>query len=127
MTKRLVVGVAVERDGRWLVARRTRPAQLAGRWEFPGGKLEPGESIAQAARRELREELAIDITVTGELPGIWPINGQLDMVIVLATAVGEPRPGESHDQIAWVTRDGLNEVAWVPADVAPARLLATGE
>ena len=51
----VVVAAAIERDGRYLVARRTRPADVAGRWEFPGGKVEPGETEEGALAREIRE------------------------------------------------------------------------
>ncbi len=56
-----VVAGAVIRDGRVLLAQRTRPPELAGRWELPGGKAEPGESAEQALARELWEELGIEV------------------------------------------------------------------
>jgi 8-oxo-dGTP diphosphatase len=57
----VVVAAAIERDGRYLAARRTKPDWAAGRWEFPGGKVEPGETIDEALRRELQEEIGITI------------------------------------------------------------------
>ena len=75
MTPRLVVGVAVVAHGRLLAARRTSPAEAAGRWELPGGKVEPGESPAEAAVREVREELGCAVTVTGTLDGADPSAG----------------------------------------------------
>ena len=56
----LVVGAAVVRDGRVLACRRTTPPEAAGRWEFPGGKVEPGESPDAALVRELHEELGVE-------------------------------------------------------------------
>jgi mutator protein MutT len=52
----------IRRDGRYLITRRNREAHLGGLWEFPGGKREPGESLVECLRRELREELGIEIT-----------------------------------------------------------------
>jgi 8-oxo-dGTP diphosphatase len=63
---RVVAGVAVRR-GRVLVCRRSAARRHAGKWEFPGGKLEPGETAAVALRRELREELGVEATVGEEL------------------------------------------------------------
>ena len=63
----LVVGAAVVRDGRVLACRRTAPPAAAGRWEFPGGKVEPGESPDAALVRELHEELGVGATVTAWL------------------------------------------------------------
>lgn len=123
MTRRLVVGVAIERGGLWLVARRTRPAALAGRWEFPGGKVEPGESVRDTAVREIREELGVDIAVTGEIPGRWPIDDHLELALVTATTAADPSPGDSHDALAWGRPDELAGVDWVPADRAPAAAL----
>ena len=56
----VVVAAAIVRDGRVLAARRTQPANVAGRWELPGGKVDPGETPEQALVRELREELGIE-------------------------------------------------------------------
>ena len=57
----VAVGVLIDRDGRFLLTSRPAGKVYAGYWEFPGGKLEAGESVAQALRRELHEELGIDI------------------------------------------------------------------
>ena len=63
----VVVGAVIVREGRVLAARRTRPADLAGQWEFPGGKVEECESLPEALVRELREELSATITVLDEI------------------------------------------------------------
>src|SRR3954452_10261724 len=65
----LVVGAAVLRHGRVLATRRTRPAEAAGRGGVPGGKGEPGEEPAGARVREIREELGVEVSVTGRLAG----------------------------------------------------------
>ncbi len=60
MTTIVVTAAVIERDGRFLVTRRPAGVHLAGHWEFPGGKCEPGETLEQCLARELREELAVD-------------------------------------------------------------------
>jgi 8-oxo-dGTP diphosphatase len=63
----MVVAAAIHRDGRVLIAQRSHPVDLAGFWEFPGGKVEPGESLARALERECQEELGVMVTVGNEL------------------------------------------------------------
>ena len=64
---RTVVGAAIVRERRVLAARRRTPANLAGLWEFPGGKVEPGEAELAAVVRECREELGVSVAVEGQL------------------------------------------------------------
>ena len=71
---RLVVGAAIVRNGRLLAARRVTPPELAGGWEFPGGKVDAGESAPQACAREIREELDCEIEVGQRLPGEQPLS-----------------------------------------------------
>ena len=73
----IVVAAAIERDGRYLAARRTRPTDVAGLWEFPGGKVEPGETEEEALVREIREELGVEIAVGERIPGEWPLRDDL--------------------------------------------------
>ena len=111
-----VVGVAVVENGRVLAARRSRPAALAGRWEFPGGKVEPGETSERAAARELLEELGCDVEVTGWLPGESPIGEGLVLRVATARLVGrDPVPTE-HDAVRWLRPEQLAELSWVAAD-----------
>lgn len=111
-----VVGAAVVRDARVLAARRTAPAHLAGLWEFPGGKVEPGESDAQALAREIHEELGVTVTV-GDRVGPELVLGEAAVMrVYLATIVsGEPTAHE-HDALRWLGADELDEVPWIPAD-----------
>lgn len=112
----VVVGAAVIRAGRVLAARRTHPPEAAGRWEFPGGKVEPGETIDDAIRRELLEELGSSIRVTGALSGSVPIKARY--VLRVATAIlvgGEPIPHE-HDAIRWLSAEQLGDVDWLEPD-----------
>ena len=120
----VVVAAAIERTGRYLVARRTRPADVAGRWEFPGGKVEHGESEEQALAREIREELGVEIEVGARVPGEWPLHTDLVLHLYVATLVeGEPMPLEQHDEIQWVATADFDSVDWLPSDVDAVRSL----
>ena len=113
---RHVVGVALVRSGRVLVARRSAPSPLAGQWEFPGGKVEPGEDPEATAVREMIEELGCTIEVTGWLEGETTICEDLVLRVALARLVGgDPVPGE-HDAMRWLRADELDQVAWTEAD-----------
>jgi 8-oxo-dGTP diphosphatase len=116
-----VVGVAVLHgfhDGvRVLAARRTTPVEAAGGWEFPGGKCDPGEPLETAAVREVREELACEVRVTGRLAGVVPVKeGYALEVVVAELGSGEPVPLE-HDALRWLRADELGSVRWLPSDV----------
>lgn len=116
----VVVGAVIVRDGRVLTARRTRPVELAGRWEFPGGKVEEGENLAEALARELKEELNSIINVMDEVRdggSPWRISNKHVLRLFLATVVsGEPTAGEDHDELRWLLPSRLTEVAWLPSD-----------
>ena len=117
----LVVGVAVLRDGRALAARRSD-----GGWEFPGGKVEPGETPQDAAVREVAEELGCAVEVQGWLEPEVEIRPGLVLRVALARlATGEPvpQPGE-HDAIRWLAPEQLGTVGWLPADQPFVALLA---
>ena len=114
--RRAVVGAAVLRHGLVLAARRTTPPAAAGRWEFPGGKVEPGESSASALVREVREELGCEVEVTGWLTGVVPVGERHELTVALVRLVaGEPAPTE-HDRIRWLGPDELDDVDWLEPD-----------
>ncbi len=120
----VVVAAAIECDGRYLAARRTKPDWAAGRWEFPGGKVEPGETEEQALVREIREELGVDIEVKRRIPGEWPLHDDLVLHLYAATLIaGEPAPLEQHDEIRWVTPSEFDGIDWLPSDVDAVRSL----
>jgi 8-oxo-dGTP diphosphatase len=113
----VVVGAAILRGGRVLAARRTAPAEAAGRWEFPGGKVEPGESAEDAVVREVREELGCTVTLTGWLPGEVAIGERH----VLRVATAEPAEGADpdpveHDEVRWLGASELDAVDWLGPD-----------
>ena len=111
-----VVGAAIVRDGRVLAARRTFPAEAAGRWELPGGKVEPGETPDEALVREIAEELGCAIAVTGWLPGEVAIGDRHVLSVATAELVaGEPHPHE-HDEVRWLSAAELDDVDWLEPD-----------
>jgi 8-oxo-dGTP diphosphatase len=117
----VVVGAAIVRDGRVLAARRTAPASAAGRWEFPGGKVEPGETEADSLVREVQEELGLRIRVERWLAGAEEIGERYLLKVALATieaeapGAGEPVPVE-HDEVRWLAAAELGAVDWLDGD-----------
>lgn len=112
----LVVGAAIVRAGRVLATRRTRPPEAAGRWELPGGKVDPGEDPEQALVREIREELGCTVRVTGTLAGEQQIRPGVSLHVLLAELVdGEPTPHE-HDALRWLGSEELKDVPWLAPD-----------
>jgi 8-oxo-dGTP diphosphatase len=117
-----VVGAAVVRDGRVLVAQRSG-GPFDGRWEFPGGKVEPGEADLTALVREIAEELGVAIlpqAFLGEVPldGVVASGapGASTLRVWWARLVdGEPVARE-HADLRWVTADELEDLDWIPAD-----------
>jgi 8-oxo-dGTP diphosphatase len=124
--RRLVVGGIIvdslSHPTRVVAARRSRPAALAGGWEFPGGKVEEGESPQDALVRELREELGVTVEVGDELgraEAAWRISASLELRLFLVRVTsGEHIPGESHDRIQHLDAESLTTVRWLPADEA---------
>ncbi|MGK5732230.1 (deoxy)nucleoside triphosphate pyrophosphohydrolase [Streptomyces sp. URMC 124] len=123
---RVVVGAALFDGGRMLAARRSAPPELAGRWELPGGKVEPGESAEQALVRELREELGVEAEPLERVQGEWPLRPPYVLHVWTAKLLaGEARPLEDHDALRWLGPDELDEVDWLDQD-RPAVALAAG-
>jgi 8-oxo-dGTP diphosphatase len=114
----LVVGGAlIDDDGRLLAARRTEPPECAGRWEFPGGKVEPGETPEAALVRELREELGVEAEVLDRVPGEWPVGrGMMLRVYRARIRTGIPEPLEDHDALRWLAPAETGSVDWLDQD-----------
>jgi 8-oxo-dGTP diphosphatase len=117
---RIVVGAVIVESGHVLAARRTRPAALAGFWEFPGGKVEPGETPRDALTREVHEELSVSIAVADEITDShapWHISEKYALKLFLASVIrGEPQPGADHDLLRWLAPEELESVDWLPSD-----------
>ncbi|KUL30633.1 (deoxy)nucleoside triphosphate pyrophosphohydrolase [Streptomyces regalis] len=127
MTERIVVGAALLEGRRLLAARRSAPEELAGRWELPGGKVEPGEAPEAALVRELREELGVDAEVVERVPGQWPLKSPYVLQVWVACLLpgsGEPKPLQDHDELRWLAPGELWDVDWLEPDVPAVREVA---
>lgn len=112
-----------------LAARRATPASLAGRWEFPGGKVDAGESPEEALHRELREELGVRVGLGPELAGPdgggWRLSARYVMRLWLVEVVsGVPEPLVEHDELRWLPSGQWLDVPWLDADVRIVEALA---
>ncbi|BDZ42165.1 DNA mismatch repair protein MutT [Paraoerskovia sediminicola] len=123
---RLVVAAAIVDDlhapTRLLAARRAYPEHLVGRWEFPGGKVEPDETPEAGLHRELAEELGIVVELGDEVVpavgGAWTITDRHVMRLWLARVTeGEPSPADAHDEVRWLSSAERFSVPWLDADV----------
>lgn len=117
-----VVCALIEHEGRVLLARRPAHKHLGGKWEFPGGKIETGESPAAALVRECAEELACQIEVGAELPSVT--HAYPDRTIVLLPFVCRLAPDSAaphaaeHSALAWVEAERMSDYD-LPAADAP--------
>ena len=113
----VLAGIIEGEDGRLLVTRRLDGTHLAGLWEFPGGKCEPGESHEACLAREIAEELGVVAAVGEEL--LTTEHDYRDRVVRLhfrwCRITGEPR-GLLGQQIQWVSRSALRSLSFPPAD-----------
>jgi 8-oxo-dGTP diphosphatase len=124
-----VVGAVLERGGLILAARRGAGMTQPGLWEFPGGKVEPGESPAEALRREVAEELGCTVEVGAHVARCE--HESASRVVVLDTyrctvVAGEPHAIE-HDEIRWLAPSDLVDLTWSPADRPTVRRLLSSE
>ncbi|MGW6692211.1 (deoxy)nucleoside triphosphate pyrophosphohydrolase [Rhodococcus sp. NPDC054953] len=116
--QREVAAAAVIDGGRLLIAQRQAPPDLAGRWELPGGKVEPGETPAEGLRRELREELGIEAVVGPRVGVDVPLPNGMVLRAYRAELVSGVPVALEHAAIAWVDAADVVRVDWVPNDRA---------
>jgi len=121
-----VVGAVIENEaGEVLCARRSDAMGRGGLWEFPGGKIEPGESPEESLRREIREELGCEIAVGEQIAEA--VHGYPDLVVRLITyrarLTGGLPEAREHAELRWVPVGRLGELEWAPADLPTVRRL----
>nr|WP_254304862.1 (deoxy)nucleoside triphosphate pyrophosphohydrolase [Rathayibacter sp. VKM Ac-2835] len=116
-----VVAAVIESDGRILACRRRPEKDAGGKWEFPGGKVEAGETHEQALMREVSEELGVPVTV-GDL--LTTDDSQVGSRIIrlscwwASLAGATPVSSTDHDQLKWLTRSELGPLNWAAPDLA---------
>ncbi len=112
-----VVAAIILRDGKFFATQRGY-GEWKDWWEFPGGKMEVGETPEEALKREIREELSTEISVDEFLCTVeydYP-KSHLTMHCYLCTLLTEALHLNEHEVAKWLTNDGLNSVKWLPAD-----------
>ena len=125
-TVRVVGAIIINEDDQVLCALRSPEMSLPNYWEFPGGKIEAGESVPQAIVREIKEELNCEIEA---LQLFNDYTHEYDHVIVNLITVtckiinGTPTVNE-HAELRWVAKDNLNSLHWAPADIPAVNLLS---
>jgi len=113
-----VVAAVIERDGRYLLCQRPVGKRHAGLWEFPGGKVQDGETDAEAIRRELMEELRVVTSTEPVLVAEHPDENSGYLICFVKTAIdGEPECLE-HASIGWFLPEEIRDIELAPADEA---------
>lgn len=119
-----VVAAVLVRQGKFLATQRGY-GEFRGYWEFPGGKIEAGESREEALQREIREELETDIRVGEHLITVdydYP-SFHLTMHCFLCSLLSGDLVLKEHENALWLSLDELGSVTWLPADEAVVRIL----
>jgi len=126
---RMVTAAVIERDGKVLVARRKPELVAGGLWEFPGGKLEAGETPERGLARELAEELGVPARV-GEHLCTVPFSGEIasfELVVFRTELIGEDLRLTDHDEVRWLAPGDMDEAEFSKPDRPVVRLLARRE
>jgi 8-oxo-dGTP diphosphatase len=112
-----VVAAVIERDGRYLVTRRLEGTHLAGRWEFPGGKILPGEKPEDALKRELKEELGAEATVEELMETVdWTYPEKSVRLLFFRCALDEEPAPLQGQEMRWVAAADLPSYSFPEAD-----------
>lgn len=117
------------KDNQFLCVRRRLDKSQGGLWEFPGGKVEPGEQPEQCLVRELREELDIETQIVSRFMVI--VHEYADKIVELDAYFVDWLSGEiqlvDHDDLRWLPKDQLDSLDWSPADVPIIKALQKGD
>src|SRR5262245_48500700 len=127
--KQVVAALMVQADGKLLICQRTKHQSLPLKWEFPGGKIEPGEEPREALRRELDEELGIEATIGPEVTRIqhsYQNGNSVDLRFYLVREYRGALANRIFHDIRWVALEELPEYDFLDADVELVRDLANG-
>ncbi|WP_345628946.1 (deoxy)nucleoside triphosphate pyrophosphohydrolase [Rugosimonospora acidiphila] len=121
----MIVGAAIIEAGRVLACARAAPPEVAGRWEFPGGKVEEGETEPEALIRECEEELGVKVEVGDRVGGDVPLGhaGAVLRVYKSRLLADQTPQCLEHSELRWLGRDELFDVDWLPADAPIAAAL----
>ena len=119
-----VVAAVIVHDGRVLACRRAPGKNAAGLWEFPGGKVEPGESAEEALVREIREELGVGILLDHELVSAEHDSIRLTCWFARLDGGGIPTQSTDHDDVRWMLPAHLSTLTWAPADLPAVQKLS---
>jgi len=114
----------IEKDDKVLCAQRSAQMSHALKWEFPGGKLEPGETLAACLKREIKEELGLDIAIWKQLPAskhTYNLTKEICLHPFICTIQAGTINLKEHKQIVWLTLNELKALDWVEADVPALR------
>lgn len=114
----VAAAVIENREGRILIARRKGEISLGGYWEFPGGKIEPGETAEECAARELREEMDVHVETGGVFAeSIYDYGDKVvRLIAVRAVLLGGKMTLHDHDEIRWVSVGEMGDYLFAPAD-----------
>jgi 8-oxo-dGTP diphosphatase len=117
-SRRVIVAAVIITDGRVLACERSAPPEVAGRWEFPGGKVEAGENDQQALARECAEELGVRVEVGDRVgPDVPLAHGRAVLRVFAVRLLGGDQPRAlEHTSMRWLAADELDSVPWLPAD-----------
>jgi 8-oxo-dGTP diphosphatase len=121
----IVSCAVIEKHGKILIARRKSGDQMAGKWEFPGGTIEPGETPEQCLKRELLEELGVEIGIDGFIcSSTWKYDhATIKLLAFKATLISGELILHDHAEIRWVTSRELADYDFPEADVPIIRYL----
>lgn len=119
----VVAAIIANDKGEILCAKRSSEMSLANYWEFPGGKVEDGESKQSALRREIKEELNCLIEVFQQVEDtIYEYDGVIVRLETFMSKIISGTPiAKEHEKIAWISRDKLHQLRWAPADIPAVR------